>query len=105
MRELPHTLGDGAHRPRIITTRAQGSTIATLLSVVLLAGTFGLAGCASYGSVTLDRDRLDYTSAGANSLEQHTPLKILKLRDAHTPIFVDLGHIGARCPWHGPPKA
>jgi hypothetical protein len=61
--------------------------------VLLTAATFAIAGCHTIGPASMQRDRMDYGSAIADSWKEQTLLNITKLRYFDTPIFLDISSV------------
>jgi hypothetical protein len=62
-------------------------------AVTVLALVFAFAGCQSMGPGTIQRDRIDYGGAIADSWKEQTLLNIIRLRYFDTPTFLDVASV------------
>lgn len=61
--------------------------------VLLLAAGLVAAGCQTIGPANMQRDRMDYGGAIADSWKEQTLLNITKLRYFDTPVFLDVSSV------------
>lgn len=54
---------------------------------------FAVAGCASLGPDTVNRDRFEYTGALSDSWKQQMLYNIVKMRYGDTPVFIDVASV------------
>ena len=63
-----------------------------LAGIVLVSAAF-MIGCSSIGPKTLPRDRIDYSSALADSWQRQMMLNVIKLRYGEMPMFLDVSSV------------
>src|SRR5579871_2412490 len=76
--------------------RVQGPIVVPRRIARLLAGAFlmsALAACTHIGPATVERDRMDYGSAIADSWKQQTLLNIVKIRYGDFPVYLDVAQV------------
>ena len=74
---------------RVLPASRPRSTIRFSLTLMVLAA----AGCASLGPATVQRDRVDYISAIAESWKEQTLLNVVRLRYGDAPSFADVSSV------------
>ena len=74
--------------------RTAGSNVnATLRTIVALAGTIGVLGCAHVPAQRVTRDRFDYASALGDSWKRQTLANVVRIRYADAPVFLNVSSV------------